>query len=144
MKLHELLAECITADNGLLIVLDKYWDMFKSVTHKPKKSKVQSYIAFVIGQLWITPHNTVSLFTIVLQWHDSDEPFWSVEVKDAKDEIWAADFMEWGELLAMEVDIPPTLDEVTVLCEILYEMTFYGFTNKRVQERKEGLYERCD
>lgn len=58
---------------------------------------------------------------------------------DGKDETYGLSFMPWDEWLGGEVVNNAFLDEVSLLAECLWEMTFHGFDNEEVQERANEL-----
>lgn len=56
---------------------------------------------------------------------------------------YGLDFTDWGEFLGMEVD-PESLKLMSAVdfCALaLWEMTWYGWTNNEVQERKDRIFD---
>ena len=54
---------------------------------------------------------------------------------------YAIDFTEWEDLLGAEVEIEEGISEEAAIADLLYEMTFSGFTKSEQTERKQALFE---
>jgi len=59
---------------------------------------------------------------------------------DTKQE-WAIEFEPWENWLGMELDTKTykKYNKLDVICHCLYEMTFAGFSNKKVKKEKDNL-----
>ena len=55
------------------------------------------------------------------------------------DEIFAIDFVSWSDLIDLEIYYCVDLDDTTALANILWEITFYGFTEDQILETKKSL-----
>jgi len=64
--------------------------------------------------------------------------------KDGTMTRWGIEFSRWEDLLATDIDNKclNTLDELTILTGILWEITYNGFTQKAVSSRKDDLMAR--
>ena len=97
---------------------DSYVVVFERLTRiKPKKSKLK--IEFDFGK------------------NPDEEPYVDVHGVTKKDEqTWALDFTSWAEWLGMEVKEETIwkFSEIEILCHCLWEMTFYGFKETKIQK----------
>lgn len=60
--------------------------------------------------------------------------------KEDKGELYAIDFIDWSDLINLEIiDGFNFNSNVEMLAHILYEMTFWGFSNKEVQGQSNKL-----
>ena len=69
---------------------------------------------------------------------DTHEEYMDVTLKK-QDETWAIDFIPWGDLLCCEVVDNVGMDTSNLLAHILWELTFWGWTNSDVQEQANTL-----
>jgi hypothetical protein len=58
-----------------------------------------------------------------------------------EEELYAMDTTLWSEMIDMEVYKAVKMDDTKALAHILWEMTFYGFTEKTVALKKEEFKE---
>ena len=58
---------------------------------------------------------------------------------EKKDEIFSLDFIDWSDLINMRVEKPDNLNKEQCLAYILWEITFWGFTNKEVSKERSKL-----
>jgi hypothetical protein len=73
------------------------------------------------------------------------EPWWHVGGRDEADERWAIGFVPWAEWLAMPVAVENCdLTSAQMVAHCLWEMTFYGFEEEHVQEKKADLDRDCE
>jgi hypothetical protein len=79
-------------------------------------------------------------FEILLQDIKSDEEdIIDVCIKDLKtEEIFALDFIPWAELVDSEVNIREDMKNYEICAHILWEITFWGFTEKEIEAQKEA------
>ena len=56
----------------------------------------------------------------------------------------AIDFVPWSSLIDLEVDSDLKLQTSALLAHILWEITFYGYTENKVKEEREELQELID
>ena len=56
---------------------------------------------------------------------------------EEEDEIYSLDFMDWNDLMDMRIEKPDKMSEDECLAHILWEITFWGFSNKQVAKEKE-------
>ena len=69
---------------------------------------------------------------------ETNEQYVGVTLKK-QDETWAIDFIPWGDLLCCEVVDNVGVDTSNLLAHILWELTFWGWTNSDVQEQASTL-----
>jgi hypothetical protein len=68
---------------------------------------------------------------------DSDQPILDVCVANKEGERFALDFADWVDIIDMKVEKPNNMSEKECLAHILWEITFWGFSNDQVaKERK--------
>ena len=60
------------------------------------------------------------------------------------DETYAIDLMPWGDLIDAQIMNKTRLRHNTILAHILWEMTFYGFTEESVSLEKKKLEEQIE
>ena len=79
-------------------------------------------------------------FEILLQDIKADEEdIVDVCIKDLKtEEIFALDFIPWAELVDSEVNIREDMKNYEICAHILWEITFWGFTEKEIEAQKEA------
>jgi hypothetical protein len=79
-------------------------------------------------------------FEILLQDIKADEEdIIDVCIKDLKtEEIFALDFIPWAELVDSEVNIREDMKNYEICAHILWEITFWGFTEKEIEAQKEA------
>ena len=60
---------------------------------------------------------------------------------DKNNQTWAIEFEPWENWLGMEIDTKTykKYNKLDVICHCLYEMTFAGFSNKKVKKEKDNL-----
>lgn len=54
------------------------------------------------------------------------------------DELDLIDFVDWGDLLSLNIKNSTSLDEFEVLCYILYEIFLFGFSTAEVEKRNKS------
>ena len=70
----------------------------------------------------------------------SEEPYIDVGLYDKKaDKVYAIDFTPWDQLIDTEVYSLVDLDDSSLLAHILWEITFYGYSNEKVVAEKNRL-----
>lgn len=79
-------------------------------------------------------------FEILLQDIKADgEDIIDVCIKDLKtEEIFALDFIPWAELVDSEVNIREDMKNYEICAHILWEITFWGFTEEEIEAQKEA------
>jgi len=63
---------------------------------------------------------------------------------EENDELYGIDLTSWDELIDMEIYKATEMDNPTTLAHILWEITFYGFTNAYILDKKAELSEICE
>jgi hypothetical protein len=58
---------------------------------------------------------------------------------DKQDEHYSLDFMDWGEIIDCEVVAPKKFNQTTIVAHILWEITFWGFSRKKITEERKEL-----
>jgi hypothetical protein len=58
---------------------------------------------------------------------------------DKQDEHYSLDFMDWGEIIDCEVVAPKKFNQTTIVAHILWEITFWGFSRKKITEQRKEL-----
>ena len=71
---------------------------------------------------------------------DFEDSFIDVVMLDEEeDEFYALDFLDWREIIDMRVEKPDKMSTEEVLAYILWEITFWGFTNKEVSKERSKI-----
>lgn len=130
MKVHELLYRCEQK-----AVVDKLIELYPG-----EKKNVEGYNA-AYQELLSIQNIDNSEDTICFEIHKSefDDEEW-VDVYFLKDDgvsRYALDFKSWHSILGMNVnsDIFTYMDMVDVFAHILFEITYYGFSNAAVSQK---------
>tara|TARA_B110000495_G_C22852654_1_gene497178 strand:+ start:206 stop:646 length:441 start_codon:yes stop_codon:yes gene_type:complete len=55
------------------------------------------------------------------------------------DELFALDFIDWTDLIDLNIEKPKSMSEKDCLSHILWEITFWGFTNQEVAREREKI-----
>ena len=55
------------------------------------------------------------------------------------DEIFAIDFMDWSEIIDMKIKNTIEMSEVETLSHILWEITFWGFSQEKIKDQADLL-----
>tara|TARA_X000001036_G_scaffold409613_1_gene420870 strand:+ start:343 stop:852 length:510 start_codon:yes stop_codon:yes gene_type:complete len=68
---------------------------------------------------------------------DGGDPYIDAHLYDSDaDESFGLDFCEWGDILAYEVNNSLNLSDAEIVAHVLWEITFWGFTEAEVQNQK--------
>lgn len=160
MKLHDLIA------------LVNFEDVSKALMEAYDYKTTDSYEKVFSELLTMEPKPLDDNMRIIVEWVEPDprfdeEGYWHVHGKNGKkfkdeeppellkgcdeeflnSEVgYALDFTSWGEWLSMEIDEISfeKLSKPEVCAYILWEMTFHGFEEKPIQERKDSLMEQVE
>ena len=62
-----------------------------------------------------------------------------VMLDEEEDEFYALDFLDWREIIDMRVEKPDKMSEEEALAYILWEITFWGFSNKEVSKERSKI-----
>ena len=60
-------------------------------------------------------------------------------IDEEKDELFSLDFVDWTDLIDMNIEKPNNMSEKECLSHILWEITFWGFSNKQVAKERKKL-----
>ena len=84
---------------------------------------------------------TKSTTIIDIDWVEDEDSdgggYWDIHGKEPNDDTrWALDFSTFSRWLGFTIgpELPTREDKVTLLCHILWEMTFHGFSDKEIQK----------
>jgi hypothetical protein len=82
------------------------------------------------------------IYLVEVPAENEEESFIDVCMHDeSEDEIYSLDFIDWTELINMKVKKPNKLSKEECLAHILWEITFWGFSNQQVSEERSKLKE---
>jgi len=70
---------------------------------------------------------------------DPSDPIIDVCMMDDEGELFALDFIDWTDLIDMNVEKPNNMSEEECLAHILWEITFWGFSNKQVEKERKKI-----
>ena len=58
---------------------------------------------------------------------------------EPKDELFALDFVEWKDIIDIEIYNSAKLTQTECLAHILWEITFWGFSEKEIQKQSKKI-----
>ena len=127
-----------------------YKKVFNEIYSKYYKDKVatnkiieadSSYLLVYNQLLKLKPHKQESLCIYLVEAKASDgEDFIDVCCYDEdSDEIFAIDFIDWSEIIDMKIKNTIEMSEVETLSHILWEITFWGFSQEKIKEQADLL-----
>lgn len=61
-----------------------------------------------------------------------------------KDELYSIDFVDWSDIIDLEIYKTLKIDDEECLAHILHEITFWGFDEKTLEEQKKLLRDSID
>jgi hypothetical protein len=62
-------------------------------------------------------------------------------IDNKKDELFALDFVSWGEIVGLKITNATSTKEDECLARILWEITFWGFSDSKISKEKAKLKE---
>ena len=60
-------------------------------------------------------------------------------IDNKTDEIFALDFLSWSEIIDLDVKNSTKLNEEELLAHILWEITFWGFSDSKISQERAKL-----
>ena len=89
------------------------------------------------------PDNLGSEYKIYITEKETDkEKFIDVCLYNKKeDELYALDFTDWGDLIDMEIYKAVKMNDNTALAHVLWEITFWGWSDDKVKEERDSILE---
>ena len=101
------------------------------------------YTCVIRELLELNADDTYSDHVIVLT-ETSDDTQSHIDVHlGAQDKTYAIDYVDWAQLIDLQVRDDTGLQAHDVLAHILWEITFHGFTNDKVKKSRETLENLC-
>lgn len=121
----------------LIEILNKYSDteILKRLLnlYPDEKKNLAGYLDALDEMRHTKVSKSNSQIKIRLQKDDDGEEYFQVgTLKDGEE--YSASFIDWNQFLGMEVIPFKELSDLDTLVHCLWEMTFYGYTNKDTQE----------
>ena len=100
-----------------------------------------------VYKLLLKKRPTKSTTIIDIEWIDNKDAdggggYWDVHGKEPNDDTkWALDLSSFSKWLGFTIgpEVPLRKDKATLLCHILWEMTFHGFSDKEIQKLTRSL-----
>ena len=91
------------------------------------------------------PHDDGGRNIYITQIVNEEESFIDVCLYDTvEDSLYSLDFCPWSELIDCPIDRATEVDDSSALAHILWEMTFYGFSEEDVAKERLALKETID
>jgi len=56
---------------------------------------------------------------------------------EVEDEIYSFDFIEWRDIIDMEILKTVKISDIECLAHILWEITFWGFSEEEIEKQKQ-------
>jgi len=72
------------------------------------------------------------------------EKYIEVLGRNVKNEVWSIVFAPWNEWLGMAIETNIVMEQRRAIAYCLFEMTFYGYSNKKIQKEWEEIVEKGD
>ena len=126
----------------------KFEDVFARVCHyfdSQKGSKEGYYNAFIeLMEKKVHKHNLNDLFISVVFVNEDGEDYLNIDGIDIKNgKHYGIEFCPWEDWVSMFIqqETLDTLSKEDIVAGCLYEMTFFGFTEKRVMGERKKLEE---
>lgn len=77
---------------------------------------------------------------IVEFFNDELEDYYDAYLIDNEGKDWALDFIDWHKILDLPIKTNVNLTEPEILAQVLWEITYHGWTNEAIKEKFESLY----
>lgn len=148
MRIWDYIKATTIAD--IAAALQKFFDM--------PNVDVVAHLNIILQMYTMEPIDTEMYIEIHYDKDDfSDEEYWSVSGKyppgtkqyEEWDGYWALGFTPWNEVKSMNIvqakedayDHIPFLTDAEIVAQILYEISFYGYEEKEIQEKADRINE---
>lgn len=113
-----------------------------------KKSIIGYKDVFSILQKMKPTKSNMELKLDFRKYSEDDKPYVHVSgyKEKAKFKYWAIEFTPWKEWLAMKIENVTGLEfsELEIICHALYEMTFCGYDEEKIQGEMKEVLRRAD
>lgn len=119
-----------------------YLEYYKGKTPEDKIAEADSKYLTVYNELLnIKSKSKTNLCIYLVQAKSFDEEdFIDVCLYDEdSDEVFAMDFTDWSEIIDMEVRNTIKISDVKVLSHIMWEITFWGFSQAKIKDQADLL-----
>ena len=138
MTLRSLIEKC-SYKNVFNIIYKEYY-LNKSHS-KNKITEADLAYSNVFESLKVLPKNSSPKLELHLQNAKIDEEkYISVNLYDGdSDEVFACDFQPWSDLIDCRVNSHADLSDDQILAHILWELTFWGFSEESIQKQSQQL-----
>lgn len=145
----------------------RIWDYIKATTISDIAKALQSF--FEMPNVDVVAHLNIILQMYTMEPVDtkmyieihyvpkddfSDDAYWAVSGKyppgtkqyEEWDGYWCLGFIPWNEVKSMDIvlahpDDIPALTGAEIVAQILYEISFYGYEEKEIQEKADRILE---
>jgi hypothetical protein len=124
-------------------VVDRFAELYNQGNWDGKLVRYISGLALAVRELKFT-EPVLTNFQLVVRKEVGDGESYTVVtcLNLDTDETFALDFIPWNEVLGMQVVIPKGMTKLDYGIHVMWELTFYGWSNEDVQEKaKEVLGE---
>jgi hypothetical protein len=137
LLVEEPLGDCF------LLLFKKYSKEFSEHDNKLNLDNIEWLYSGVITNLIEIPKsdplNSIIL-TLVPVDEFNDEEYVDVSIKPQNGKICAMDFLSWSEVIDAKIEVLGcSLDGGQIIAEILWEMTFYGFSESEIGNERNFL-----
>ena len=137
MNFKELISK-YNHETILVRLIELYPDQKKSLKRYRKALKELSSLEVRTSKLELN----------VIKDYDEDEQLYyaMVDGKDEKGECWGIEFTDWNEWLGMKISLKSMREYnlIDIVCHALWEMTFCGYSQKKIKEESDELKKRID
>jgi len=134
MTLRKLLKSCRHKDVFNILYREYYLEEKSEAIH----TAAMGYRK-VVEKLLTLPQQTNKEYKIHLQKGEGDMPIEVGLYCNENDETYAVDLTPWNDLIDAEIKSDIILDNCTTLAHILWEITFYGFSQEENEKTLKEL-----
>lgn len=117
------------------------WDKFKNI-YPDSENSIDGYRDVYITLKDIEPEEYD--LRIVVEYSISDEWYYVYGREKNSLENYGLDFIDWEKCLSMEIENKENLSDEELLVHIMWELTFYGFSQEEVGEEGEKIEKRLE
>jgi len=134
MTLRKLLESCRYKDVFNILYREYYLEEKSEATHAAALGYRK-----VVEKLLSLPQKINKEYKIYIREREDDIPIDVGLYCNEDDEFYAIDLTPWGDLIDAKIKNDIALDNCTTLAHILWEITFYGYSEEEISLEKDNL-----
>lgn len=138
MTLRELIHYVM--DRGLITKTLTYIHQVNSTWHEKPMAEIHRAYTNVVRELLDSPGKEDTTYKIVVDSNVQDgEDLTDVYLIDVNGDRCALDFTDWNDLIDLPIEDKISRELTQMLGHVLYEITWWGFTNESIRQQREEL-----